>query len=59
MTGEPTHTASKERNGAAGPSYINYRLKSEVSIICKGIAKGDSDGSAVADLKGVSESWYS
>ena len=28
MTGEPTHTASKERNGTA----INYRLKSEVTI---------------------------
>ena len=29
MTGEPMHTAavSKERNGTACPSYINYRLK--------------------------------
>ena len=26
------HTASKERNGAMRPSYIKYRLKSEVSI---------------------------
>ena len=32
MTGEPTHTASKERNGIAHLSYINYRLKSEVCI---------------------------
>ena len=31
MIGEPTPT-SKERNGAVHPSYINYRLKSEVSI---------------------------
>ena len=30
MTGEPTHTASEM--GAARPSYINYHLKSEVSI---------------------------
>ena len=30
MTGEPTHTASQ--NGTACPSYINYRLKNEVSI---------------------------
>ena len=30
MTGEPMHTASE--NGAARPSYINYCLKSEVSI---------------------------
>ena len=30
MTGEPTHTASE--NGAAYPSYINYRPKSEVRI---------------------------
>ena len=28
MTGEPTHTASKERNGSA----LNYHLKNEVSI---------------------------
>ena len=28
MTGEPMHTASKEKNGAA----INYHLKSEVSF---------------------------
>ena len=27
MTGEPMHTASKERNGAARLSYINYCLK--------------------------------
>ena len=33
MTGEPTHTTPKERNGAIRPSYINYRLKSEVSIM--------------------------
>ena len=32
MTGEPTHTASKERNGVVCPSFINYHLKSEVSI---------------------------
>ena len=32
MTGEPTHTASKERNGATCLSYINYCLKIEVSI---------------------------
>ena len=32
MTGELMHTALKERNGAACPSYINYRLNSEVSI---------------------------
>ena len=32
MTGEPTHTASKERNGIMRPSYINYCLKGEVSI---------------------------
>ena len=32
MTGEPLHTASKERNSAICPSYINYHLKSEVSI---------------------------
>ena len=31
MTGEPTHTASKQRNGAACPA-TNYHLKSEVSI---------------------------
>ena len=29
MTGEPTHTASKERNAPA----INYRLKSEVFVV--------------------------
>ena len=33
MTGEPTHTALKERNGAMCPSHISYRLKSEVSIM--------------------------
>ena len=33
MTGEPTHTAPKERNGTVHPSYINYCLKSEVSIM--------------------------
>ena len=32
MTGEPIDTASKERNGITCPSYINYCLKSEVSI---------------------------
>ena len=32
MTGEPTHTTSKERNGMAHPGYINYCLKSEVPI---------------------------
>ena len=32
VTGEPMHTASKERNGVARPSYINHPLKSEVSI---------------------------
>ena len=32
MTGEPTLTAPKERNGAVCPSDINYCLKSEVSI---------------------------
>ena len=32
MTGEPTHTASKERKGAVRPSYTNYHLESEVSI---------------------------
>jgi len=31
MTGEPMHTASKERNGTMHPIYINYCLKSEVS----------------------------
>ena len=31
MTGEPTHTASKEITGARTPA-INYHLKSEVSI---------------------------
>ena len=30
MTGEPTHTASEM---APRPSYINYRLKSEVPIM--------------------------
>ena len=34
MTGEPTHTTS-ELKGAARPSYINYRLKSEVSIMLR------------------------
>ena len=29
MTGEPTHTASEM---VPGPNFINYRLKSEVSI---------------------------
>ena len=33
MTDQPTHTTPKERNGTAHPSYINYRLKSEVSVI--------------------------
>ena len=33
MTGEPTHTTSEM--GAARPSYINYRLKSEVSIMLR------------------------
>ena len=36
MTGEPTtHTTPKERNGTMCTSYmyINYRLKSEVSIM--------------------------
>ena len=33
MTGEPMHTASKEINSATCPSYINNRLKSEVSIV--------------------------
>ena len=32
MTGEHMHTASKERNGTVCPTYINYCLKSEVSI---------------------------
>ena len=32
MTGEPTHTGSKEKNGATRPT-INYHLKSEVSIM--------------------------
>ena len=32
MTGESTHTASKVRKGAMHPRYINYLLKSEVSI---------------------------
>ena len=36
MTGEPTHTTSKENNGTVRPSYINYRLKSEVSIVSVG-----------------------
>ena len=31
MTGEPTHTASEM--GAARLSYINYCLKSEVSVV--------------------------
>ena len=35
MTGEPTHTAPKERNGAARHSYISYRLKSELSIMLR------------------------
>ena len=30
MTGEPTHTASEKAPRA--PAYINYRVKSEVSI---------------------------
>ena len=33
MTGEPTHTASKERNNAACPSYQLSSLKSKVFII--------------------------
>ena len=33
MTGEPMHTASKERNGTVCPSYINYRLKSEIRFV--------------------------
>ena len=34
LTGEPTtHTTPKERNGVVHPSYINYHLKSEVSIM--------------------------
>ena len=32
MTGEPTHTTSKERNDAKCPSYINFCLKSEASV---------------------------
>ena len=32
MTGEPTHTTSKERNGAMHPR-VNYCLKSDVSIM--------------------------
>ena len=32
MTGELTHIASKERNGAERPSFINYCLKSEVPL---------------------------
>ena len=32
MTGKPMHTESEERDGAVCPSYINYCLKSEVSI---------------------------
>ena len=35
MTGEPTHTASKEGNSTMYPSYINYHLKSEVSIMLR------------------------
>jgi len=31
--GELTHTTSKERNATAHPSYINYHLKSEASIM--------------------------
>ena len=35
MTGEPTtHTTPKE-NGAVRPSYINYRLNREVSIMLR------------------------
>ena len=37
MTSEPTQTASKEKNGTARPSYINYRLKSEVSIMLSAV----------------------
>ena len=32
---QSTHTASKERNGVARPSYINYHLKSEISIVLR------------------------
>ena len=36
MTGESTtHTTPKERNGAVCPSYINYHLKSEASIVLR------------------------
>ena len=36
MTGEFTiHTTPKERNGAVCPSYINYHLKSEASIMLR------------------------
>ena len=34
MTGEPTHTTSKERMVPRTPA-INYRLKSEVSIMLR------------------------
>ena len=33
MTGEPMHTASKERNGAMHPNYINYHLKIHYSSV--------------------------
>ena len=32
MTGEPTHTASKERNGTVHPSYINYHPNKQVTV---------------------------
>ena len=35
MTGEPTHTVSKERNGAMCPSYINYHLKISITLHCQ------------------------
>ena len=51
MTGEPTtHTTPKERNDAVHPSYINYRLKSEVSIMLRDALIIGSLIGSVADI---------
>jgi len=57
MTGEPTHTASKQWHCTL-PSYINYRLKREVFIVgyladpslLSGVALIDGDGAEVMEM---------
>ena len=63
MTGEPTHTASKERNGAVCPSYINYHLKSEISLtlhcqLCSTHYKSRTSAIKVASMKNTDDFHY-